>query len=131
MTRHADALRFLRFAGVGAGFAFGYALVTALLVGPLGWPSFATSVGVYALCIPMAFWVQRHVTFGLRRTHRGGFAIYAGTQLLSLAAVTAVTSRFVTQNVAQDTSLYLATAGVAAVVSFVISKRFAFRPPGG
>ena len=118
----------LRFGLVGGAFSLGYAILGAVLVGPLGAPPFATSVLLYALCIPLAFAAQRRITFGQTRVRRGGFAIYAATQLLGLALVAAVTTRFVTRVWWIDTGLLLATAGLAAGVSFAISRQFAFRP---
>lgn len=119
----------VRFLFVGGGFAVGYAVATALLVDGLGLPAFATSVVLYLFCIPAAFAVQKRVTFRVARTRPSGFAIYAGMQLASLAAVAAVTTRHVTGNFVLDTGLFLVTAGAAAVLSFAVSKLFAFRPP--
>ena len=124
----ADVKMFSRFLVVGAAFAAGYAIVTAVLTGPLGTPPMLTSIAVYAICIPAAFAVQRRFTFRVSRVRRSGFAAYAAVQLLSLAAVSLVSTRFVTGNVLADAGIYLATAGTAAVVSFAVSRLFAFRP---
>lgn len=123
-----DLATFLRFAAVGAAFAGGYAVVTAILTGPLGAPVLLTSTAVYALCIPAAFVVQRRFSFRVAKVRRSGFAVYAGVQVMCLAAVSLITTRFVTGDVLVDSGLYLATAGTAAVASFVISRLFAFRP---
>jgi hypothetical protein len=56
---------------VGGAFALGYSLVTAGLVGPFGFPAFATSVILYVLCIPAAFLTQRKLTFSPRRRRAG------------------------------------------------------------
>lgn len=120
--------RLIRFLAVGGGFSVGYALGSAALVGQLGLPAFATSVILYALCIPAAFLVQRRITFGGRGRPARGFAVYAGTQVTSLALVAVLSTRFVSGNFALDTGLFLATAGAAAVASYVICDRVAFRP---
>jgi hypothetical protein len=49
-------------------------------------------------------------------------------QVASLALVASVTTRFVTQVFVLDTLLFLATAGTAALISYVVSDRLAFRP---
>ncbi|MEJ6394205.1 GtrA family protein [Gymnodinialimonas sp. 2305UL16-5] len=120
--------RLLRFLLVGGAFAGGYAIASALLTGPGGFPVYATSVILYALCIPLAFLIQMRVTFGLTQTRAVGFPIYAATQVTSLAVVTAITTRFVSGHFIADTLVFLASAGIAAVLSFAISSKFAFRP---
>ena len=118
----------LRFLMVGGGFAGVYAVATALLVSGAGLPPLPTSVVLYAICIPLAFQAQRRVTFRVARTRASGFWIYAGVQLLCLAGVAAITTRFVTGTFLWDTAIFLVTAGSAAGLSFVVSKLFAFRP---
>jgi putative flippase GtrA len=118
--------RFIRFAAVGAGFSLGYALLTAFLVGPLSAPPFVTSVVLYALCIPLAYLAQKHFTFGQETTHKGSFAIYGATQVVSLAVVATLSTRFVTQVYWLDTGLFLTTAASAAIVSYGINRSFAF-----
>jgi putative flippase GtrA len=113
---------------VGGAFSLGYSLVTAGLVGPFGLPAFATSVILYVLCIPAAFLTQRKVTFAAQAPRRGGFLIYAAMQVTSLALVASVTTRFVTQVFVLDTLLFLATAGTAALISYIVNDRLAFRP---
>ncbi|MBF9030336.1 hypothetical protein HKCCE3408_08005 [Rhodobacterales bacterium HKCCE3408] len=130
MSRRDEAARLVRFVAVGGAFAGGYAVLTALLVGRAGLPAYATSVVLYALCIPAAFLVQKRVTFGLRRTHAVGFPVYAATQIACLACISAVTTRWVTGQVAIDTVIFLASAGAAALFSYLVSSRLAFRPPG-
>lgn len=120
----------LRFLLVGGTFSLGYSVTTALLVGPAGFPPFATSVILYVLCIPAAFLLQRKVTFHAQEARRGGFFIYAAMQVMSLALVASVTTRFVTQVFVIDTLLFLITAGTAALISYVVSDRLAFRSEG-
>ena len=120
--------RLLRFLLVGGGFSLLYALVSAVLVGKGGTPPFATSVILYALCIPAAFAVQKRFTFRVARTRQSGFLIYAGTQVACLALVAGVTTRFVTGHMALDTGVFLVTAALAAMLSFAVSLLLAFRP---
>lgn len=121
--------RLMRFLVVGGSFSLGYSIVTAVLVGKAGAPPFITSVVLYLICIPAAFAVQKRFTFRLTQAWRYGFLVYAATQVICLALVAAVTTRFVTQNVAIDTLIFLVTAGSAAVLSFVANALFAFKPP--
>lgn len=124
-----DTRALIRFLAVGGGFALFYALAVSALVNGAGAPPWITSVLLYIASIPAAFFVQKRVTFRLDRTRRAGFLIYAATQVASLALVSTVTTRFVTGHYVLDTGLFLATAGGAALLSFVISRSFAFRPP--
>jgi putative flippase GtrA len=131
MTPVRDTLaRLARFLAVGGSFSLGYALCSAALVGQVGLPAFVTSVILYALCIPAAFAVQRRVTFGGAGRPARGFAVYAATQVTSLALVSALGTRFISGDFALDTALFLAIAGAAAVVSYVVCDRIAFRPAG-
>ncbi|MEO1551024.1 MAG: hypothetical protein AAFR93_11430 [Pseudomonadota bacterium] len=121
--------KLLRFVGVGAGFSLGYAALTSALVAQ-GAPAFWTSVLVYAACIPLAFWAQKAFAFRSTGLRRGAMGIYAATQVASLAAVSAVTTSFVTQTWWLDTVLFAATAGAAALVSFAIGLFVTFKPKG-
>lgn len=125
----AQAARLLRFLIVGGSFSLGYSLATALLVAA-GAPPYATAVILYLACIPAAYLVQKRFTFRVTQVPAGSFAIYAATQLAGLALVASVTTRFVTQIVAIDTMIFLATGGIAAVLSFTVNAAFAFRPRG-
>lgn len=120
--------RLLLFLLVGGGFATGYSALTAILIGTAGLPSFATSVGLYMLCVPLAFLAQRQFTFAARETGWRGFPVYAATQVGSLALVAAISTRFVTQVVYLDFLIFLVTAGSAALVSFLVCSLLAFRP---
>ena len=130
--RGADQMwAFLRFLMVGGSFSLGYALTTAALIRFGQTPPLATSVIVYLLCIPIAFWAQKRIAFRADQSARSAMLIYAGTQLASLAVVSAVTTRFVTRNFVYDTALFLLTAGTAAVASFLICRFIIFRPQSG
>lgn len=119
--------KMLRFLFVGGGFAIGYSILSAVLVGPFAMPAFATSVLLYAICIPLAYFAQRRITFASKLKGPKSFVVYGATQLGSLALVATVTTRFVTETVLVDTLIFLLTAGAAAVVSFYVSDRIAFR----
>lgn len=118
---------FVRFVLVGGCFSLGYAVVTAGLIRFAAAPPLPTSVVVYLLCIPAAFWAQRHIAFRADRQAKGALWIYTATQTGSLAVISAITTRFVTRVFWADTLLFVATAGMAAVASFLICRYILFR----
>jgi putative flippase GtrA len=120
-------MAFVRFLLVGASFSLGYAVITAGLIRFATAPPLPTSVVVYLLCIPAAFWAQRDIAFRAKRQAKGAIWIYSATQICSLAVVSAITTRFVTRVFWQDILLFLTTAGVAAVASFLICRYIVFR----
>jgi putative flippase GtrA len=124
-TEHIRA--FLRFAMVGGSFSLGYAIVTAGLIRFADMPPLPTSVVVYLVCIPLAFYAQKSFAFRADQTGRSAMLIYAGTQIASLAVVSTITSRFVTRNFILDTGLFVVTAGTAAVASYLICRFVIFR----
>jgi putative flippase GtrA len=121
---------FLRFAFVGGSFSLSYALITAGLIRFAEAPPLPTSVLVYLLCIPAAFWAQRRFAFRADTQAEGAIWIYAATQIGSLSVASAITTRFVRQVFWQDALLFLATAGAAAVASFLICRYIIFRTRG-
>ena len=118
---------FVRFVLVGGSFSLGYAVVTAGFIRFAAAPPLPTSVAVYLLCIPAAFWAQRHIAFRADRQAKGALWIYTATQTCSLAVISAITTRFVTRVFWADTLLFVATAGMAAVASFLICRYILFR----
>lgn len=118
---------FVRFVLVGGSFSLGYAVITAGLIRFAAAPPLPTSVVVYLLCIPAAFWAQRRIAFRADRQAKGALWIYAATQIGSLAVISAITTRFVTRVFWADTLLFVATAGMAAVASFLICRYILFR----
>nr|WP_213395835.1 GtrA family protein [Yoonia sp.] len=118
---------FVRFVLVGGSFSLGYAVITAGLIRFAAAPPLPTSVVVYLLCIPAAFWAQRHIAFRADRQAKGALWIYTATQTGSLAVISAITTRFVTLVFWADTLLFVATAGMAAVASFLICRYILFR----
>lgn len=129
MPQHFGA--FLRFLMVGGSFSLGYAIVTAGLIRFADAPPFATSVIVYMLCIPLAFWAQKKIAFRADQTGKSAMLIYGATQVASLTIVSAITSRFVTKDFFYDTALFLVTAGTAAIISYLICRYIIFKPPSG
>ena len=119
-------MAFVRFLLVGASFSLGYAVITAGLIRFAAAPPLPTSVAVYLLCISAAFWAQRHIAFRADRQAKGALWIYTATQTGSLAVISAITTRFVTRVFWADT-LFVATAGMAAVASFLICRYGLFR----
>lgn len=122
---------FVRFLAVGGSFSLGYALITAGLIRFADAPPFLTSVVIYLLCIPAAFWAQKKIAFRADQTGRSAMLIYAGTQIGCLAVVSKITSSFVTRDFVYDTALFLITAGTAAVVSYLICRYLLFKPQSG
>jgi len=127
MSPQRSTAQLARFLLVGGGFALFYAVVTSSLVS-LGAPPFWTSVLVYAACIPLAFWLQKSFAFRVKNLRSGAMALYGATQLASLALVSAVTTRFVSQSWWIDTGLFVITAGLAALASFAIGLFVTFKP---
>lgn len=125
LRRHGG--RLLRFLVVGGSFSLVYSVTTALLVGLAGAPALATSILVYAACVPLAFAAQKRVTFRNAETRRWGFLAYAGVQVASVAAVSVVTTRFVTGDFVRDTLIFLVTSGAAAVLSYAVTNAVSFR----
>lgn len=117
----------LRFLIVGGGFSLGYSLIVAVLIGPFGLRPYPTSLAVFALCVPLAFMAHRRFSFGSAQTRKAGVAIYAGSQILSFATVSAITTRFVTGHLMADMALYLITVAAAAVLTFTVAKFLVFR----
>ena len=119
---------FIRFLFVGGSFALLFAGTTAALIRFAGVPPLITSVLVYLICIPLALLAQKRFAFRAESTVRGALPIYAATQVVGLTLVSVVTSRFVQHVFWLDTLLYLVSAGLAAVVSFLILRFVIFRP---
>lgn len=121
---------FPRFLAVGGSFSLGYAVVTSALIRFAAAPPLPTSVIVYLICIPLAFWAQKKIAFRADQTGRSAMFIYGATQVASLAVVSTITSRFVTRVFIYDTLIFLVTAAAAAVVSYLICRYIIFRPSG-
>lgn len=121
---------FLRFLLVGGSFSLIYSLTTAGLIGFAGTPAFVTSVIVYLLCIPAAYYFQKRFAFGVETARRAAFPLYVATQALGLSIVSGATALFVTHVFWADTLLLLTASAVAAVISFLITRFVTFAPKG-
>jgi putative flippase GtrA len=119
---------FLRFLLVGGSFSLIFSAVTAALIRFAATPPLPTSIVVYSLFIPAAFYCQKRFAFRARQTRTVAFPLYLITQVASLAVVAAVTTRFVTQNFWLDTALFLMTSALAAVLSYLVSRYVTFAP---
>ena len=131
MSRASHIGAFLRFLIVGGSFSLGYAVVTAALIRFADAPPLVTSIFIYLVCIPLAFFAQKKFAFRADQTRRSAMLIYGATQVASLAVVSTVTSRFVTKTFLFDTALFLVTAGTAAVASYLICRFIIFRQSAG
>jgi putative flippase GtrA len=120
---------FLRFLLVGGTFSLIYSVTTAALI-RAGTPPLATSVVVYACCIPLAYLSHKHLAFGVAAARKTAFPLYVLTQVASLTAVSLVTTRFITHRFALDTAILLLTSALAAVGSFLINRFLIFRAQG-
>ncbi|MEM9969914.1 MAG: hypothetical protein AAF762_02275 [Pseudomonadota bacterium] len=113
----------LRFGAVGGVFAGVFAALSAFFVGTLGMSPYWAPVILYAVCIPAAFLVQMKFTFGARAWQPTGLFLYATTQLTCISVGAFFVARLVTGNFILDGLLYLAIAGISALVSFTICNR--------
>lgn len=129
IDKRAEAATLLRFLIVGGGFSLFYAVASAALISATAIPPYIISVGLFALCVPFAFLAQQHLAFRAKRLRDHAFWIYLATQVASIAAVSWVTTRFVTYDMATDTVIMGVTVAAAAAVSFVIGRLLTFRPP--
>lgn len=118
--------RILRFLLVGGAFSLIYSLSTAALISFAHSPPFWTSVIVYALCIPAAFLFQKLFVFEDRSNSLRAFFQYSSVQIATVAIVSYVTTRYVTQSVFWDTFLLLITAGIAAIINYFIFRFVVF-----
>jgi putative flippase GtrA len=119
---------FLRFLLIGGGTSAIFSLTTAGLIRFADAPPFATSVIVYLLCIPAAFFAHKRFAFRVQRPRKTAFVIYLATQICSLCLVAVISTRYVTQIFWQDTALLLVTSAAAAVLSYVIGRTITFVP---
>jgi putative flippase GtrA len=120
-------VQFVRFIAVGGAFAFAYSFLVAVLVGPIGLMPYPTSITVFAFCVPLAFLTHKRVSFSVKTVRKGGFIIYAASQIASCALVLTLTTQFVTGTVIYDICLYLATVAMTAILTFAIAKLLVFQ----
>jgi putative flippase GtrA len=119
--------QFVRFIAVGGAFAFAYSFVVAVLVGPIGLMPYPTSIMVFAFCVPAAFLTHKRISFSVKMVRKGGFIIYATSQIASCALVLSLTTQFVTGTVLYDICLYLASVAMTAIITFIVAKFLVFQ----
>ena len=117
----------LRFGIVGGLSALSYSLLQAAITGLTVAPVFASGMILFCLFIPVTFAAHKRVTFRARTLHWQAFRGYALLQLGCFAMVSFVTTRMVTGTYLTDTILYIATVGLAAVISFLVGRFVLFR----
>lgn len=120
---------FPRFVVVGGGLALLYATLAALATSQVPLPKALSSGIVWVLCIPVGFWCHRRFTFTTRRAHRHGLWLYAATQGLGIAIAAATSWLLATGAFWPDLFVHLLASGLAAVASYLISRRYVFPHP--
>lgn len=123
-----EARSLLLFLMIGGGFSLFYAVTSAALINFVRTPPFATSVVVFAACVPLAFLAQQHIAFKAKKLRKYAFVIYAATQVFGIAAVSLFTTRFVTYDLFWDTIIMALTVGTNAIVGFLIGRFVTFIP---
>jgi putative flippase GtrA len=121
-------LSFLRFLIVGVGFSALYAVLAALATTHVPLPKALSSMTVWIICIPIVFWCHRRFTFPTRQPHRFGLWVYAATQGMGLAIVATASGLLARGDFWPDLIVHLLATGVAAVVSFLITRSVIFLP---
>jgi len=118
----------LRFLAVGGGMALLYATLAATATSQLPFPKALSSGLVWVLCIPIGFWCHRRLTFPTRKPHRHGLWLYAATQGLGIGIAAGTGYLLATGAFWPDLLVHLLASGLAAVVSYLISRRIVFLP---
>lgn len=118
-----------RFLAVGAGIALLYAILAATATSLLPLPPALSSGMLWVLCIPVAFWLQRRITFTDRTPHRHGLWFYAATQGLGLGITASASYLLATGAFRHDLFVHLLASGLAAVASYLINHRIVFPQP--
>jgi putative flippase GtrA len=121
-------LSLLRFLIVGGGFSALYATLAALATSYVPLPKALSSVIVWIVCIPIVFWCHRRFTFPTRQPHRLGLWVYAATQVMGLAIVATASGLLARGVFWPDLIVHFLATGVAAVVSYLITRSVIFLP---
>lgn len=122
-TGHSTLLRFL---AVGGGISLLYALLAAAATSYVPLPRAVSSGVLWVLCIPVAFWLQRRITFTDRAPHRHGLWLYAATQGLGVGIVALTSLLLADGSFRHDLFVHLLASALAAVVSYLVSRRIVF-----
>ncbi len=124
--RHATLLRFL---AVGGGISLLYAILAAAATSHLPLPRAVSAGALWVLCIPVAFWLQRRITFTDSTPHRHGLWLYAATQGMGVGIVASVSFLLANGSFRHDLFVHLLGSALAAVASYLISRRIVFPQP--
>ena len=116
-----DLQAFAKFSVVGAAAATSYAAIATALVRWQVADPFTASLVTYAAIIPLAYASQRRFTFRSKARLAKSFTLYSLVQILALTLISQATLRFITGTAWLDAIVFLATAGVASILSFFIS----------
>jgi len=118
----------LRFALVGAISSLSYSLLVAALVDVAPMPAYWVGLVAFLVFIPVTFQAHKHFSFRAAALRRAAFPGYVALQIACFAAISAVSTTFLTGIYPIDAALYFATVGLTALASFVIGRLFIFRP---
>lgn len=122
----------LRFLAVGSGMAGLYSVSAALATTYLPLPRPVSSVGVWILCIPMGFWLQRRVTFADSTPHRHALLLYAAIQATGMSIAAASSHFLASGSFWPDLLVHLSAAVMAAIISFMVNRLVVFpKGPSG
>ncbi|MBW7920654.1 MAG: GtrA family protein [Rubellimicrobium sp.] len=127
LVRHAlrESL-FLRFLLVGGSVAVAYSLATTLVTMALPLPPAVLAVAVWVCFIPLGYACQARFAFTGRTARRGGGALYAMAQGLSMGIVALAAWALASGDSWADVAVYLGASAIAAVASYVINRRLVF-----
>jgi len=120
---------FLRFLAVGGGISLLYAILAATATSHLPLPRAVSAGALWVLCIPVAFWLQRRITFTHRTPHRHGLWLYAATQGLGVGIAASVSFLLANGSFRHDLFVHLLASGLAAIASYLINHRIVFPDP--
>lgn len=124
---HSETGKLLRFLAIGGGFSLFYAAASTTLINRFDAPPLATSIGLYLICIPAAFWMQKRYAFRAARLRRGALGYYAATQVAAITLVSVLTIRLITHNWWLDLLVFGLIVGLTAVVNFIVGRFFTFQ----
>jgi putative flippase GtrA len=120
-----------RFLLVGGGMTAIYSVLAALATTHLPLPRALSSAGVWLLCIPLGFWSQRRFTFTDSSPRRHAIWLYAATQGMGIAIAAMASFLFARGAFWPDLVVHLGAAGLAALLTFLISRKVIFpQTPG-
>jgi putative flippase GtrA len=116
----------VRFLLVGSALAGVYALLAAFATSQLPWPKAVSAGLAWVVCIPLGFWCQRRLTFVGSAQRRFALGLYAGTQVLGIGIGAGMSYLFARGAFWPDLVVHLSASALAAVVSFLLNRRFTF-----